>query len=60
MTVFAFLSVISFFQINSAWADKHHFNGLFGWLGLGIVFGLIAIYGLYNVAKNAGTGKPRT
>jgi hypothetical protein len=56
MTVFAFASVISFFQINSYWADKHHFNGFFGWLGLGIVFGLIAIFGLYKVNKTSSGG----
>jgi hypothetical protein len=57
MTVFAFASVISFFQINSYWADQHDFNGLFGWLGIGIVTGLAAIFGLYKVNKLAGTGK---
>lgn len=46
--VFAFASVISFFQINSYWADQHNFNGIFGWLGIGIVTGLIAIYSLYK------------
>jgi hypothetical protein len=56
MTVFAFASVISFFQINSYWADKNDFNGIFGWLGIGIVTGLLAIFGLSKVAK-AGSGK---
>lgn len=43
----AFISVLSFMQINSAWADKHHANGL--WWALGIVFGLwtIAIAVIY-------------
>lgn len=54
--VFAFASVISFFQINSYWADQHHFNGIAGWLGIGIVTGLIAVFGLYNVSKNWGSG----
>lgn len=54
MVVFAFLSIISFFQINSYWADTHNFNGLFGWLGIGIVTGLAAVYGLYKVSQ-AGT-----
>ena len=27
-------SIIKLFQINSYWADKHNFNGLFGWLGI--------------------------
>ena len=56
MAIFAFASVISFFQINSYWADQHHFNGLFGWLGLGIVFGLVAIYFLTQVIKNSNGG----
>jgi hypothetical protein len=51
MVVFAFASVISFFQINSYWADKNNFNGFFGWLGIGIVTGLAAIYGLSKVSK---------
>lgn len=55
--IFAFLSVISFFQINSYWADKNHFNGLLGWTGLGIVFALAAIYWLYRTIKSStGTG----
>lgn len=55
MAIFAFGSVISFFQINSYWADKHHFNGFIGWLGIGIALGLVAIYFLYRVAKQAGS-----
>jgi hypothetical protein len=51
MCVTAFISVISFFQINSYWADKNNFNGLFGWLGIGIVFGLVAAFCLYKVSK---------
>lgn len=53
MVVFAFASVLSFFQINSYWADQHNFNGLFGWLGIGIVTGLAAVFGLYKTAKNS-------
>lgn len=56
MAIFALLSVISFFQINSYWADQHHFNGVIGWLGIGIVTGLIAIYFLYLVTKNTNGG----
>lgn len=56
MTVCAFISVISFFQINSFWADNNNFNGLKGWLGIGIVFGLVAVFCLNKVAK-AGSGK---
>ena len=57
MTVFAFGSVISFFQINSYWADKHNFNGFFGWLGIGIGLGLVAVYGLYKVTKTSNGGR---
>lgn len=53
MTVFAFASVISFFQIDSAWADDHNFNGLFGWLGIGILTGFVAIFGLYKTSQNS-------
>jgi len=56
MAGFAFASIISFFQINSAWADDHNFNGFFGWTGLGIVFGLAAVYCLVQVAKNSNPG----
>jgi len=56
MSVFAFASIISFFQINSWWADQNKFNGLIGWLGLGIVFGLIAIYFLTKVIKSSNKG----
>ena len=52
MVFFAFASVISFFQINSYWADQNNFNG--GWTIIGIVFGLIAAYCLHRVAKSAG------
>jgi hypothetical protein len=51
MVVFAFLSVISFFKINSYWGDQHHFNGIFGFLGTGIVFGVLAIYFLIKAYK---------
>lgn len=51
MAAFAFGSVISFFQINSAWADAHNFNGIVGWLGIGIVLGVIAAGILIKIAK---------
>lgn len=51
--LFAFASVISFFQINSYWADQHHFNGIFGWLGIGIVTGIAALLSLRKVIKNS-------
>lgn len=60
MAIFAFGSVISFFQIDSYWADQHHFNGFIGWLGIGIVLGLIAIYFLYRVIKQAGSSSSGT
>lgn len=53
MTVFAFASVISFFQINSYWADQNDFNGLKGWLGIGIVTGLVATFGLYKASQKS-------
>lgn len=55
--IFAFASFISFIQIGSAWGDAHHFNGIIGWLGIGIVTGLVAIFSLYKVSKAWGTGK---
>lgn len=53
MAIFAFASVISFFQINSAWADEHNFNGLFGWLGIGLVSAAIAVFGLVKTVQNS-------
>ncbi|MEP7375524.1 MAG: hypothetical protein ABI675_19420 [Chitinophagaceae bacterium] len=53
MTVFAFASVICFFNINSYFADTHKINWLF--ILLGIVFALVAIYGLKKVNDIAGT-----
>jgi hypothetical protein len=53
----AFIGIISFFQINSYWADKNNFNGIFGWLGVGILFILAAVFCLYKVQKTS-TGKP--
>jgi hypothetical protein len=57
MVLTAFASIISFFQINSAWADEHKFNGLAGWLGIGIATGLAATFFLYKANKTS-TGKP--
>lgn len=56
MVVFAFTSVISFFQINSYDADRLNMNGLIGWLGIGIVFGLAAVFCLLKVMKYGGGG----
>lgn len=52
MVIFAFASVISFFQINSYWSDTHNFNTW--WYVIGGVTGLIAVYFLYRVSKQAG------
>lgn len=54
--VFGIGSFLSFAQINTVWADKNHFNGLFGWLGIGIVTLIIAIACLIISAKTS-TGK---
>jgi len=50
MVASAFASVISFFQVNSYWADKHHFNT--GWEVIATIAGLVAIFSLYKVYKN--------
>ena len=50
-TVFAFISVISFFQIDSAWADENNFNGLKGWLGIGLASAGVSIFGLFKAKK---------
>lgn len=55
MCGFAFASVISFFQINSAFADKHNANTVF--LIAGIVLGVAAIFCLLKVIKYGGTSK---
>lgn len=57
MVVFAFGSIISFFQINSYSADRNNMNGFFGWLGIGVVLGLVALYCLSRVAKYGGGSK---
>jgi hypothetical protein len=41
VVVMAFLSMLSFFHINSLWADQHHLNG---WLlAFGILMGGVAV-----------------
>lgn len=56
----AFAAAISYFQIGSAWADAHKFNGLLGWLGIGIVFSVGALYSLYKVSgANPGKDQPK-
>ena len=49
-----FGSLISFFQINSAFADEHKLNTV--WLIAGIVLAIGAIYSIYQVSQNAGGG----
>jgi hypothetical protein len=56
MVILAFGSVISFFQIDSYWADKHNFNGLKGWLGIGIALGVAAIGCLVKAWNTSRTG----
>jgi len=50
----AFISVISFFQINSYAADKNGLNGF--WLVIGIAFGVAALFFLYKTSKTS-TGR---
>ena len=54
----AFSSAISFFQVNSYSADKHHVNGL--WVVAGVVFGLATLYELYLVIKSSNSGAKGT
>jgi len=56
LVIAAFISIISFFQIGSYWADTHNFNG--GWTIIGIAFGLAALFCLYKVRQNSNTGTP--
>ena len=49
-----FASIISFFQINSAFADKHHINGV--WIVSGIVCGLASIYCMWVAFQNSADG----
>ncbi len=50
--VFGFASFISFFQINSAAADKHHLNTV--WIIAGIALGLAAVFSMYQAFQNSG------
>jgi hypothetical protein len=47
----AFASVISFFQVGSAWSDAHNFNA--GWIGIGIAAGIVALWQFYIVVKGS-------
>lgn len=53
MCVAAFIAFISFTQINSYWADQNHFNGIKGWLGIGLLFTAITLFGLYKTGKTS-------
>lgn len=50
-----FLAFISAFQNYSAWSDAHNFNGLFGWVGIAIIFGVAAVYCGYKTISNSNT-----
>jgi hypothetical protein len=54
MVLSAFVSVITFFKVDSYWADTHDFNGSL--IAIGVVFGLVAGFFLYKVIKNSNTG----
>lgn len=47
----AFASVICFFMVNSAFADKKKFNT--GFTVIGVVLGLLAIFFIYMTAKTS-------
>ena len=46
-----FLCLISFFQVNSAFADKHNINGV--WIVLGSIFAISTLYCGRKAAKTA-------
>lgn len=54
MSIAAFLSIISFFQVNSYLADRKKWNGLFKVLG--VVFLAVAVFFLVKVIGQSGTG----
>lgn len=51
MVLSAFASVISFFQVDSYFADTHNFNTVF--IVAGVVLGLVAIYSLYKFKQES-------
>ncbi len=56
MTVLAFGCAFCIISIDSAFADKHNANTP---LTIGaIVLGLAAVFTLYKINKQSGTGKP--
>jgi hypothetical protein len=50
---FAFLAMIMFFNINSTFGDAHNFNGLKGFLGLGILSTVSSLFFMYLAVKKA-------
>lgn len=50
-TAFAAISFVSFANINSVYADNHNLNGLFGYLGVGVVSGILAVLSLWKTFK---------
>jgi hypothetical protein len=54
-SVLAFAAMISFFQIDTAWADEHNFNGWLGWKGIGAVLSLVSAGAMWISAKNSNT-----
>lgn len=57
LVIFAFLSVISFFQVQAYFWDSRGLN----WIPItaGIVFGVSAIYNLVQVIRRDGTASGR-
>jgi len=58
-TFFAFMAAISYFQINSAWADNNNFNGIKGWLGIGILFSILTVISAIKTIKLSNTEKEK-
>lgn len=57
LVITAFISVISFFQINSYFADKHKINWLF--IVVGVLFAIATGYSFYMCNKLGNPGKPK-
>lgn len=51
--LFAFVSFISFINIGSSFGDDHHFNGVIGFTGIGILSALVSVFGLYKSSKKS-------
>lgn len=49
--VLAFSAFFSFAFINSEWGDKNNFNGLFGFLGIGLLLTVASIASLVKTIK---------